>query len=105
MGYSVPSLSVFTTEVFDDWFAGLRDAKARARIQARIDRVETGNCGDCKSVGGRITELRIDYGPGYRVYCTRRKNVVIVLLCGGDKSTQQADIRRARALASDLDLE
>jgi putative addiction module killer protein len=105
MGYSSSSLSVFTTEVFDNWFAALRDTKTRARIQARIDRLEMGNCGDCKSVGGGVTELRINYGPGYRVYCTWRKGIVVVLLCAGDKSTQQMDIRRAKVLASGLDLE
>lgn len=105
MGYINPMPSVRTTPYFDDWFSALRDIRARARIQTRIDRLEMGNPGDSKAVGGGILELRIDYGPGYRVYFTQRGAVLVVLLCGGDKSTQQADITRAKAIAAMLDLE
>ncbi|EHK66585.1 type II toxin-antitoxin system RelE/ParE family toxin [Achromobacter arsenitoxydans] len=105
MDYSNSMISVRTTAAFDDWFSKLRDIRARARIQIRIDRLEMGNPGDCKAVGGGIIELRIDYGPGYRVYFTQRGAVLVMLLCGGDKSTQQADITRAKAIAAALDLE
>ena len=105
MGYSNPMPSVRTTAAFDDWFTALRDIRARVRIQTRIDRLEMGNPGDSKAVGGGITELRIDYGPGYRVYFTQRGAVLVVLLCGGDKSTQQADITRAKAIAAVLYME
>jgi putative addiction module killer protein len=78
---------------------------AKRRIQARVDRLAMGNFGDSKLVGAPITELRIDHGPGYRVYCTRRGQVLVVLLCGGDKSSQDADIRAAHAMLGRLDLE
>ncbi|CAB3663874.1 hypothetical protein LMG3431_03487 [Achromobacter pestifer] len=97
--------SIRTTAAFDDWFSALRDIRARVRIQARIDRLEMGNPGDSKTVGGGITELRIDYGPGYRVYYTQRGAVLVVLLCGGDKTTQRADITHAKAIAKALELE
>lgn len=83
------------TERFAKWFAGLRDERARLRIQARIDRLELGNPGDCKPVGFGISEMRIDYGPGYRVYFVRRDRVVFVLLAGGDKRSQRSDIEAA----------
>ena len=86
---------------FDIWFSGLRDRQARARIAARIDRLALGNPGDVKPVGSGVSEMRIDYGPGYRVYFTRRGPIVIVLLCGGDKRTQAADIKRAVQIAGD----
>jgi len=97
--------SIRTTGCFDDWFMGLRDIRARVRIQTRIDRLEMGNPGDSKSVGGGIVELRINYGPGYRVYYVQRGEVLVVLLCGGDKSSQQNDIARAKEISSALDLE
>ena len=78
----------------------MRDAVARAIIARRIDRLAGGNMGDAKSVGGEVTELRIDHGPGYRVYLPRRGSVLVVLLCGGDKSTQAADIRLAQSMAA-----
>jgi len=78
----------------------LRDRHAAARVQARIDRLAFGNPGDVKPVGSGISEMRIDYGPGYRVYFMKRGAVIIVLLCGGDKTTQQADIEEAKELAS-----
>lgn len=96
-------LNIRTTEVFDQWFSRLRDLRGRIRVQARIDRLATGNPGDHKSVGSGINELRINEGPGYRVYYTQRGSILVVSLCGGDKSTQQADIERAKTLAANLD--
>jgi putative addiction module killer protein len=80
----------------------LRDRTVRARIQARIDRARFGNLGDVKSVGGGVSEMRIDVGPGYRLYFARRGDRLIVLLCGGDKSSQQKDIREATSLVAEL---
>jgi putative addiction module killer protein len=91
------------TEAFTDWMEGLRDARAKARIAQRLDRLARGNPGDAKPVGSGISELRIDYGPGYRVYYCRLGTVLIVLLCGGDKSTQKKDIKVAKQLAKDLE--
>lgn len=96
-------IEIRQTEAYRDWFAHLRDIRARARIDARIRRLSLGNPGDAKAVGGGVSELRIDYGPGYRVYFTRRGNVVVILLCGGDKQTQSRDIARARALADEVE--
>ena len=90
------------TNAYAKWFAGLRDRVARARIDIRIRRLSLGNAGDTKPVGEGVSELRIDHGPGYRLYFIRRGEVVIVLLAGGDKSTQDKDIRTAKALAKDL---
>jgi putative addiction module killer protein len=95
-------IQIQQTETYARWFAGLRDRVARARIDIRIRRLSIGNPGDAKPVGEGISELRIDYGPGYRVYFVQRGEVVIVLLAGGDKSTQDKDIRNAKALAKDL---
>ncbi len=83
-------------EPFTAWLRCLRDAKARALVRVRIDRVSFGNFGDCRPVGEGVHEFRIDFGPGYRVYFGIDGEVVIVLLCGGDKSAQQRDIRRAQ---------
>lgn len=91
--------TILRTDVFIEWLKSLRDRQARLRIGARIDRLAAGNPGDAKSVGDGVSELRITYGPGYRVYFTRREGTIIVLLCGGDKSTQSKDIARAKALA------
>lgn len=93
---------ILTTAVFDRWFERLRDRKAAARVQARIDRAEAGNLGDCKPVGGGVSELRIDYGPGYRVYFVQRGLEVIILLAGGDKGSQARDIEAAKALAKQV---
>jgi putative addiction module killer protein len=92
-------MQVRQTELFARWFAGLRDRRARRRIQARIDRLEIGNPGDVKPVGDGVSEMRIDYGPGYRVYFVQRGRTLIVLLAGGDKGTQERDIAAARNLA------
>lgn len=93
---------ILTTEVFDDWFASLRDIRARVRIQARIDRAVLGNFGDCAPVGEGVSEMRIHYGPGYRVYFAQRGLEVVILLAGGDKSSQSKDIARAIDLARGL---
>ena len=90
------------TPIFDQWLEKLRDRTARAIISRRIDRVAEGNLGDVKSLGDGISEIRVDHGPGYRVYFTRRGNVLIVLLCGGDKGSQTRDVTRARFLAAEI---
>jgi putative addiction module killer protein len=97
-------LEIFRSETFDCWLHGLRDVRARARIEARILRLSRGNPGDVKPVGAGVSEMRIDHGPGYRVYFTRRGSLVILLLCGGDKRTQDADIKRAIEIAEDWSL-
>jgi putative addiction module killer protein len=88
------------TAIFADWMAGLRDVRARAKIAARIDRLALGNAGDVEPVGQAVSELRIHFGPGYRVYFTRQGPTRVVLLCGGDKSTQTKDIKTAKTLAA-----
>lgn len=92
-------IEVRQTATFRDWMAGLSDQTARRRILQRIARLELDLLGDVKAVGGGISELRVDHGPGYRVYFTRLGGDLIVLLCGGDKSTQAKDIARSRVLA------
>lgn len=81
---------------FNTWLEGLRDTKTRAIVRTRINRVRLGNFGDCKSVGSGVLELRIDYGSGYRVYLGQDGERLVILLCGGDKSSQERDIRRAQ---------
>ncbi|HXZ18601.1 MAG TPA: type II toxin-antitoxin system RelE/ParE family toxin [Candidatus Acidoferrales bacterium] len=95
-------LEVRQTDVFAAWFAGLRDREARARITVRIRRLSLGNPGDVKPVGSGVSEMRIDYGPGYRVYFVGRGDAVVVLLCGGDKRHQDRDIARALELAKEV---
>ena len=95
-------IEIRRTEVFAEWLDDLRDLRARARIQARIERLAMGNPGDVRPVGEGVSELRIDHGPGYRVYFTKRGQELIVLLAGGDKSTQAEDIRTALHLARNL---
>jgi putative addiction module killer protein len=90
------------TAVFEHWLDGLRDIKARARVLVRIERLAGGNPGDVKPVGEGVSELRIDHGPGYRVYFTRRGREVVILLAGGVKSTQSADIKTALRLTRNL---
>jgi len=92
-------IEIRQTETYAGWFDSLRDRKARARIDVRIRRLSLGNPGDVKPIGSGVSELRIDYGPGYRVYYTQRGAVVVVLLCGGDKRSQDADIERASEMA------
>jgi putative addiction module killer protein len=93
-------IRILKSTTFDAWMKGLADHRARARIEARIRRLSLGNPGDVKPVGSGVSELRIDYGPGYRVYYLQRGRVLVVLLCGGDKRTQDADIKRAQAIAA-----
>ena len=95
-------IQIQQTETYAKWFAGLRDRVVRARIDIRIRRLSLGNAGDTKPVGEGVSELRVDHGPGYRIYFIQRGEVVIVLLAGGDKSTQDKDIRNAKSLANDL---
>ena len=95
-------IQIQQTETYVKWFAGVRDRVTRARIDIRIRRLSLGNAGDTKPVGEGVSELRVDHGSGYRVYFIQRGEVVIVLLAGGDKSTQDKDIRNAKALANDL---
>lgn len=90
------------TEAFLQWLNDLRDIQARARIAKRIDRIALGNLGDAKSVGNGVSELRFDFGPGYRIYYTVRGEVIVILLCGGDKSSQARDIDRAVEMAKDI---
>jgi putative addiction module killer protein len=94
-------LEILKSTTFEAWFQGLRDNEAVARINARIRRLSLGNAGDARSFSG-ISEMRIDYGPGYRVYFVRRGKTVMVLLCGGDKRTQAADIKLAIKMAKEL---
>ncbi len=93
---------IHTTEQFDVWFARLADRTGRARVQARIDRAEMGNFGDCEPVGEGVSEMRIHFGPGYRVYFMQRGIELVILLAGGDKSTQSRDIKTALKLAREL---
>jgi len=95
-------IEIRKTDVFARWLDGLRDIRARARILVRIERLARGNTGDAKPVGGGVSELRIDYGPGYRVYYVQRGQELIILLAGGDKRTQRRNIETAMRLARDL---
>ena len=95
-------IEVRQTDKYSEWFAALRNGQARARINTRIRRLSLGNPGDVKPVGEGVSELRIDYGPGYRVYFTHRSRKVVILLAGGDKRTQERDIRAALELARNL---
>jgi putative addiction module killer protein len=103
--YNLLVNTIETTEIFDAWLAALRDPTVAARVNMRIRRAEFGNFGDCATVGEGISEMRIHYGPGYRLYFTRIGETVYLLLAGGDKSTQASDIKAARALALRLDNE
>lgn len=94
------TVTVLKSATFDKWLRRLRDPRARARIAARIRRLSLGNPGDVQPVGDGISELRIDYGPVYRVYFRRQGAVLVLLLCGGDKDTQQRDIAMAKAIAA-----
>jgi putative addiction module killer protein len=94
-------VEVRRSAIFDRWLRKLKDRGAVARILVRIDRLALGNPGDVRSVGGGVSELKIDYGPGYRVYFARRGETLVLLLCGGDKSTKSNDISTAQKLASE----
>ncbi|MBV8427231.1 MAG: type II toxin-antitoxin system RelE/ParE family toxin [Hyphomicrobiales bacterium] len=95
-------MEVRQTKLFSAWHQGLRDPVAKAKIAARIDRLTLGNPGDVEPIGEGLSELRIAYGPGYRVYFVRRGKVLVILLCGGQKGSQDRDIKRAKALAREL---
>ena len=94
-------VEVVKSTSFENWLTGLKDGQARLRVIARIERLADGNAGDAKPVGAGVSELRLDFGPGYRVYFMQRGALLIVLLAGGDKRTQDADIKRAIKLARD----
>ncbi len=95
-------IEVHQTDEFSNWLRRLKDDNAVARIVARIRRMEQGNPGDARSVGSEVMEMRVDYGPGYRIYYARRGANIVVLLCAGDKRTQPRDIKRAHAIAREI---
>ncbi len=95
-------MNVLYTDTFENWLKKLRDQRAKVTMASRIERMEDGNFGDHRSVGGGVSELRINVGKGYRAYYTIRRNTVVILLCGGDKSSQQQDIKLAQQMASKL---
>jgi putative addiction module killer protein len=97
--------TVQQTQEFQDWLDDLRDIKAQLRIVARLRLAEAGNLGDWKPVGSEVSEMRIAFGPGYRLYFTKRQNILIVMLAGGDKSTQSKDIKRAQKILQQLELD
>jgi putative addiction module killer protein len=103
-GYNVNEITIRETNIFKKWMKSLKDKSTRLIINARIRRLSLGNKGDAEPVGLGISELRIDYGPGYRVYYTQIKNEIVVLLCGGDKSSQSRDIKKAKQIASKLEV-
>jgi len=90
------------TEEFDEWLSGLADQKAQAKIASRIERLGLGNPGDVKPVGASVSEMRVPYGPSYRIYFKQTDKTIVLLLCGGDKSTQDKDIKRAKEIAAEL---
>jgi putative addiction module killer protein len=92
-------IKIIQSETFKQWLLGLKDRAIRARVHIRMQRIEAGNIGDVKPVGEGISELRVDYGPGYRVYFTQREQCTVILLCGGDKASQIRDIDRAKSIA------
>ncbi len=102
MGYTLRMIEIRQTAEYESWFEKLRDLQAKARILARIRRLSLGNLGDIKPVGEGVSELRITYGPGYRIYVKQQGDVLVILLVGGDKSSQKRDIERAKELARDL---
>ena len=101
VNYGSHNVTIVKSRVFDAWLRGLRDAKGRAKVLVRIERFAAGNPGDTGSVGDGVYEMRIDFGPGYRVYFLTKADLVVVLLAGGDKSSQQRDIVRAKMIASE----
>lgn len=96
-------IEIRTTNDFDRWFSRLKDKRAKAKITLRIDRLSLGNPGDVEPVGEGVSEMRIHEGKGYRVYFVSRRDVLVILLCGGDKKTQSRDIKHAKDLAKDLE--
>ena len=102
MGYNIAMIEIRKTDTFSKWIDGLQDIRARARILVRIERLAVGNTGDVKPVGEGVSEMRIDYGPGYRVYFKKMGQKVVILLAGGDKKSQSKDIKTALRLSRDL---
>ena len=102
LDYNGAMIEVRQTEVYARWFRWVRDRQARVRIDSRIRRLSLGNPGDVRPVGEGVSEIRIDYGPGYRVYFVQRGQALVVLLAGGDKDSQDRDIRRALDLAKEI---
>jgi putative addiction module killer protein len=98
-------LAVQLTTDFESWLDGLRDKKAQVRIAARLRQAEAGNLGDWKTVVGAISEMRVNFGPGYRLYFTRKGSVLIIMLAGGDKSSQARDVKRAQQILKELESE
>ena len=98
----VAEYQVYETEVYTKWFTSLKDESAKARIAKRIDRAKFGNFGDWRTEAGEVRAMRIDYGPGYRLYYCIKGNKIVILLCGGDKRNQQADINKAANLAKEV---
>ncbi|MBC8947152.1 type II toxin-antitoxin system RelE/ParE family toxin [Xenorhabdus indica] len=94
-------ITIERTHDFEKWLKSLKDRTAKAKILIRVERMEEGNFGDVEPVGNGVSELRIHYGSGYRVYFTHKNNKIILLLCGGDKNSQQADIKKAKQLAKE----
>jgi len=103
--YSISVNKIRYTAVYRIWYKGLSDIRAKVRIDLRLNSVKKGNFGDWRDVGDGICELKIDYGPGYRVYYKKVGNDIVVLLCGGDKSTQQADVAKAKRILRELENE
>jgi putative addiction module killer protein len=95
-------MEILYTEIFEKWLKGLRDQRAKVSVASRIERIEEANFGDYRSVGSSVSELRVNVGKGYRVYYTIRKSTTVILLCGGDKSSQRRDIAHAQRMASEL---
>lgn len=91
-------IQIKTTEIYQKWLSKIKDNVFKVRLATRLRRLKLGNFGDVKSIGDGVSELRIDYGPGYRIYFTRQGNTIILLLCGGDKRTQDKDIKRAKEM-------
>ena len=105
IGYTPQVYVLRQTQEFRDWLDGLKDKRIQVRIVARLRQIAFGNLGDWKSVGGNVSELRLNIGPGYRLYFTRRQKVIIIMLAGGDKSSQKRDIPRAQRIARELETE
>jgi putative addiction module killer protein len=103
IGYIITMITVRETETFKKWIRSLKDRITQSVIAARIRRISVGNFGDSRPVGDGISELRIDYGPGYRLYFTRKGQEIVILLCGGDKSTQSKDIESAKQIANNIE--
>jgi len=103
VAYKIQMPAIKRTDEFSGWLRDLRDIRARAKVISRIERLSLGNPGDVAPVGDGISEMRINFGPGYRVYYVQRGEEIVVLLCGGDKSSQDSDIRAAKKLANELE--